>query len=60
MKYINRDPKVCKLLNMWDDLRKTAEARANNLMQDDHTRAKARSAADTYSFCIMTLDKENL
>ena len=49
------DNEINVLMDQWTELESMAQSRANNLREDEITRSKAQSAADTYAFCRNTL-----
>ncbi len=64
MKHQNFHPEVCRILDMLENLKDSAQLRANELFsiykretrhEAEVRRAKAQSAADAYSFCQMLL-----
>jgi hypothetical protein len=55
MKNKNFHPEICKLLDMFEDLKTDAQLRANDLMRDDCNRAKNQGCVDAYAFTQLML-----
>lgn len=46
-----------QLLNELEELKQSAQLRANDLLRDDVSRAKSQGTADAYAYCQMRLQQ---